>query len=54
MNIVRPTLTTPRDGGTPRTYFVHIPKTAGITLKAYLENRYALGEELVVDEWDAR
>lgn len=38
----------------PRMYFVHIPKTAGITLKAYLENNYANGEALVIDEWKAR
>ncbi|MEQ1868512.1 MAG: hypothetical protein ABL961_00620 [Vicinamibacterales bacterium] len=38
----------------PRMYFVHIPKTAGITLKAFLENHYATGESLVIDEWKAR
>jgi hypothetical protein len=38
----------------PRTYFVHVPKTAGITLKAFLESNYAHGESLVVDEWKAR
>ena len=38
----------------PRMYFVHIPKTAGITLKAFLENNYAGGESLVIDEWKAR
>ena len=37
----------------PRLYFVHIPKTAGITLKAFLENNYAHGESLVIHEWDA-
>ncbi len=35
-------------------YFVHIPKTAGITLKAFLEDHYAHGEALVIDEWKAR
>lgn len=38
----------------PRTYFVHIPKTAGITLKAYLENNYTYGQSLVINEWEAR
>ena len=38
----------------PRLYFVHIPKTAGITLKAFLENNYAYGESLVIHEWEAR
>src|SRR6185436_15788620 len=37
-----------------RLYFVHIPKTAGVTFKAFLENNTPNGEALVVDEWDAR
>ena len=51
------TRTTPRktdDQPSPRMYFVHIPKTAGITLKAFLENNYPDGESLVIDEWRAR
>lgn len=35
-------------------YFVHIPKTAGITLKTYLENQLPRGSSLVIDEQDAR
>jgi hypothetical protein len=45
---------TPDASITPRLYFVHIPKTAGVTLKTYLENNYAYGESLVIDEQDAR
>jgi hypothetical protein len=37
-----------------RLYFVHIPKTAGVTLKAFLENNIPHDQALVVDEWDAR
>ncbi len=49
--------TTPRKTDvtpSPRMYFVHIPKTAGITLKTFLENNYPNGESLVIDEWKAR
>ncbi len=35
-------------------YFVHIPKTAGITLKTYLENHLPRGSSLVIDEQEAR
>ena len=37
-----------------RVYFVHIPKTAGVTLKAFLENNVPYDQTLAVDEWDAR
>lgn len=37
----------------PRVYFIHIPKTAGVSVKAFLEDNYPAGAALVVDEWDA-
>lgn len=42
-----------RPADRPRTYFVHIPKTAGITLKTYLENNY-LASEIATHHGDAR
>ncbi len=38
----------------PSLYFVHIPKTAGVTVKAFLENHYAADEAFIMDEWKAR
>lgn len=37
-----------------RLYFVHIPKTAGITVGRFLGNHYPLSDTLIIDEWDAR
>jgi hypothetical protein len=37
----------------PILYFIHIPKTAGITLKTWFENNLPLGTSFVIDEWEA-
>ena len=34
-----------------RLYFVHIPKTAGVTVKAFLENHFKADDAFVMDEW---
>ncbi|MEZ5290589.1 MAG: class I SAM-dependent methyltransferase [Vicinamibacterales bacterium] len=39
---------------TSRTYFLHVPKTAGITLKAYLENQFDRNDVLAIDQKVAR
>ncbi|MGE0813474.1 MAG: class I SAM-dependent methyltransferase [Vicinamibacterales bacterium] len=39
---------------TTRTYFLHVPKTAGVTLKAYLENQFDRGDVLAIDQKIAR
>lgn len=37
-----------------RLYFLHIPKTAGITVGRFLRNHYPLTDTLIIDEWEAR
>jgi hypothetical protein len=39
---------------TRRLFFVHVPKTAGVTLKTYLENLVASPDVLAIDEAEAR
>lgn len=46
-----PAARTRRGGG--RTYFVHIPKTAGVTVKAYLEDQYPSGQAFEMGEREA-
>lgn len=43
-----------RQTARPRTYFVHIPKTGGITFKAYLETNYGADDTLAINEVEAR
>lgn len=38
----------------PRTYFLHVPKTAGVTLKTYLENQVPADAVLAIDAERAR
>lgn len=38
----------------PRTYFLHVPKTAGVTLKTYLENQVPADAVLAIDAEAAR
>lgn len=37
-----------------RLYFLHIPKTAGITVGRFLRNHYPNSDTLIIDEWKAR
>jgi hypothetical protein len=37
-----------------RLYFLHIPKTAGITVGRFLQNHYSFSDTLRIDEWKAR
>jgi GT2 family glycosyltransferase len=49
--LVRPEPAIARSG---RLYFLHIPKTAGITFGRFLQNHYTFADTLLVDEWKAR
>lgn len=50
----RPLAAAPAPIVRPRVYFVHVPKTAGVTLKTYLEDNFPLGASLVIHEAAAR
>ena len=49
--LVRPEPAVVRSG---RLYFLHIPKTAGITFGRFVQNHYRFADTLLIDEWKAR
>ena len=49
--LIRPEPAVVRSG---RLYFLHIPKTAGITFGRFVQNHYRFADTLLIDEWKAR
>jgi hypothetical protein len=43
-----PTIWTPKR---PRIFFMHIPKTAGMTLRNFLGNQYPVSQRMPANDW---